>query len=52
MFLNPLFLGRYSDVHMNYMKEHHIAPVIQEGDMETICQKLDFYGLNFYNGPF
>lgn len=52
MFLNPLFLGRYSDEHMKYMKEHDIAPVVQEGDMETICQKLDFYGMNFYNAIF
>ena len=50
MFLHPLFLGEYSNEHMQYMKEHHMAPVMQKGDMETICQKLDFYGLNFYNG--
>ena len=52
MFLNPLFLGQYSDVHMKYMKKHDMVPDIWEGDMETICQKLDFYGLNFYNGLF
>lgn len=52
MFLNPLYLGKYSDEHMKYMQEHGIAPVIQEGDMETICQKLDFHGLNFYNAIF
>lgn len=52
MFLNPLFLGHYSDEHMNYMQEHEIAPVVQEGDMEIICQKLDFYGMNFYNAIF
>ena len=52
MFLNPLFLGEYSEPHMKYMQEHHIAPEIQDGDMETICQKLDFYGLNFYNAIF
>lgn len=52
MFLNPLFLGKYSDEHMKFMEEHNIAPVIQDGDMETICQQLDFYGLNFYNAIF
>lgn len=49
MFLNPLFLGSYSDELTKYMKENQMTPAIREGDMETICQKLDFYGLNFYN---
>lgn len=49
MFLNPLYLGKYSDEHMKYMQEKGIAPVIQEGDMEIISQKLDFHGINFYN---
>lgn len=52
MFLNPLFLGEYSKEHWNYMTEHQIAPAVQDKDMETICQKLDFYGLNFYNAIF
>lgn len=50
MFLNPLFLGEYSKPHMDYMKAHDMVPVMASGDMETIHQKLDFYGLNFYNG--
>ena len=49
MFLNPLFLGGYSQYHQAYMREKGIYPVVQEGDFETICQPLDFYGLNFYN---
>jgi beta-glucosidase len=32
------------------MEEHSMTPTMQEGDFDTICQKLDFYGLNFYNG--
>lgn len=52
MFLHPLFLGSYSDVHWNYMQEHQIEPAVQDGDMETINQKLDFYGMNFYNAIF
>jgi beta-glucosidase len=32
------------------MKAHDMVPVMEPGDMETIHQKLDFYGLNFYNG--
>lgn len=50
MFLHPLFLGGYSDELTRYMKEKDMTPEIREGDMDVICQKLDFYGLNFYNG--
>lgn len=50
MFLNPLFLGEYSKEHMDYMVKSGTVPEIQDGDMERIAQKLDFYGLNFYNG--
>ena len=50
MFLNPVFLGCYSDDLLSYMKEKDMMVKMKDGDMETICQKLDFYGLNFYNG--
>ena len=50
MFLHPVFLGGYSQDLMDYMTEHHMTPEMQAGDFDTICQKLDFYGLNFYNG--
>lgn len=52
MFLNPLFLGKYGEVHTKYMKENNIFPDVQDGDMEIICQPLDFYGMNFYNAIF
>jgi len=50
MFLHPLFLGGYTKVYTDYLKAEGAFPKIQEGDFETICQPLDFYGLNFYNG--
>ncbi len=50
MFLNPLFLGSYSDVLVDYMENNNMTPKMEPGDLDTICQKLDFYGLNFYNG--
>ncbi|MGN8739638.1 glycoside hydrolase family 1 protein [Bilifractor sp. HCP3S3_D3] len=50
MFLNPLFLGGYSEVLMEYFEKNGLTPDIQDGDFETINQPLDFYGLNFYNG--
>ena len=27
-----------------------MTPKTEPGDRKTICQKLDFYGLNLYNG--
>ena len=50
MFLHPLFLGGYSAELTAYMEKTGLTPKTEPGDMETICQKLDFYGLNFYNG--
>lgn len=32
------------------IEKNGITPPIGQNDMETICQKLDFCGLNFYNG--
>ncbi len=52
MFLNPIFLGEYTDVYRKYLDENDMVLDIHEGDMATIHQKLDFYGLNFYNGLF
>ena len=50
MFLHPLFLGGYSEALTAYMEKNGMTPKTEPGDMETIRQKLDFYGLNFYNG--
>ena len=50
MFLHPLFLGGYSEELTAYMEETGLTPKTEPGDMDTICRKLDFYGLNFYNG--
>lgn len=52
MFLNPIFLGEYTPVYLNYLRNHDMMPVMEKNDLETISQKLDFYGLNFYNGLF
>ena len=48
-FLNPIFKGCYTDAYLSYLEERECMPVIREGDMELICQPLDFYGLNCYN---
>ena len=44
LFLEPMLLGRYPADLMPVL-EH----VIQPGDMATIRQPLDFYGVNYYN---
>mgnify|MGYP000847611211 FL=1 len=45
-YMQPVMEGCYPDV------IHELAekdkPPIQDGDMETICQPLDFLGINFY----
>ena len=50
MFLHPLFLGGYSPALTEYMEQNGLTPHMEPGDLETVNQKLDFYGLNFYNG--
>ena len=44
MFIEPMLLGRYPvDVFPL------VEDVVQDGDMPTIRQPLDFYGVNYYN---
>lgn len=50
MFLHPLFLGGYSGELRKYLEEKYMLPVMEEGDFEIMNRKVDFYGLNFYNG--
>ena len=50
MFLHPLFLGGYSEQLMKHMRDKGIALRMEPDDYETMCRKVDFYGLNFYNG--
>lgn len=50
MFLHPLFLGGCSEALTDYMDKKGLKPPIEQADMEIICQKLDFNGLNSYNG--
>ncbi len=50
MFLHPLFLGGYSELHERYMRAKGIYPKVEPGDFEAMHEPIDFYGLNFYNG--
>jgi beta-glucosidase len=44
MFAEPMLFGRYPHDLLPLLD-----PVIQAGDMATIRQPLDFYGVNYYN---
>lgn len=44
---DPVFLGEYPKVVAEAFEKSHLKP--RAGDMETICQPLDFYGANIYN---
>ena len=47
-FADPMILGRYPEDGVRLFESD--LPEIPDGDMETICQPLDFYGLNNYEG--
>ncbi|MBN1515655.1 beta-glucosidase [Candidatus Sumerlaeota bacterium] len=46
-FADPMVLGRYPEDGVELFGED--MPAIQSGDMETINQSLDFYGVNIYH---
>ncbi len=47
-FADPMVLGSYPDDGLKLFSAE--MPEIKNGDMETICQPLDFYGANIYQG--
>ncbi|MBC7773414.1 MAG: beta-glucosidase [Pyrinomonadaceae bacterium] len=47
-FADPVCLGRYPEDGLALFGA--AAPDVRDGDMETINQPLDFYGLNIYSG--
>ena len=48
-YLAPIFLGKYDPLVWEHLQKNHIDVRMQEGDLNQICQPLDFYGLNCYN---
>jgi beta-glucosidase len=46
VFFGPIFEGAYPPAFLNALGDR--MPVIEAGDMATICQPLDFWGLNYY----
>jgi beta-glucosidase len=45
--LDPMFHGRYPEDGLQLLGKK--GPRVAAGDMKTICQPLDFFGLNNYN---
>jgi len=45
---DPIFLGRYPEDGLKLMAAE--MPPVADGDMETISQPLDFFGVNIYQG--
>ncbi len=46
--MDPVFLGRYPEDGLRLFGAD--APNVRDGDMDIICQPLDFFGANIYNG--
>ena len=44
---DPILLGKYPKKFLNHFSNR--MPEIKEGDMDIICQPLDFYGVNYYH---
>lgn len=47
-FADPVCLGHYPADGVQLYAED--MPTIRDGDMKTICQPIDFYGVNIYSG--
>ncbi len=47
-FGDPVCLGHYPADGVELFREE--MPTIEPGDMKTICQPIDFYGVNIYSG--
>ena len=48
IFLDPVYLGRYSAIVHEIFDEFGLAELVQEGDLELIGARVDFMGLNHY----
>jgi beta-glucosidase len=46
--MDPVFNGRYPEDGLKFFGED--VPDVQDGDMETISQPMDFFGCNIYHG--
>lgn len=49
-FMDPVFKGTYPEFMVEWFKKKGVELEIQEGDMESINQPIDFLGINYYTG--
>jgi beta-glucosidase len=49
-FFEPVFHGKYPTYLVDWYKHKGVTLDIQPGDMEDIQQRIDFVGINYYNG--
>ncbi|MGP4041519.1 GH1 family beta-glucosidase [Gracilibacillus sp. D59] len=49
-FMDPVFKGTYPEFMVNWFKKKGVELDIEDGDMETINQPVDFLGINYYTG--
>ncbi|MGD6968071.1 GH1 family beta-glucosidase [Rossellomorea vietnamensis] len=49
-FFDPVFKGSYPEFMLEWFEQKGVTLKIEEGDMETISQKIDFLGINYYTG--
>ena len=48
-YLDPLYRASYPHELLEIYERHGLAPHVQDGDLETMAEPLDFLGLNYYS---
>jgi beta-glucosidase len=49
-FMNPVFRGEYPQQLVDWFRDKGVELPIEDGDMESIHQPIDFLGINYYAG--
>lgn len=49
-FMDPVFKGEYPQFMVDWFADKGVTVPVQPGDLETISEKIDFVGVNFYTG--
>lgn len=49
-FMDPVFKGEYPEFMVEWFKNKGVELVIEDGDLDTIHQPIDFLGVNYYTG--
>ncbi|MEN0658287.1 GH1 family beta-glucosidase [Caldifermentibacillus hisashii] len=49
-FMDPVFKGEYPQFMLDWFRKKGVRLHIQDGDLESINQPIDFLGINYYTG--